>query len=280
LLEGSNEARTWNVQENLGHANFDRVFYEDLFGNRSKFQLKRKVRCNPHSGKAFRVRAGEVFRIVEIEGPQICDLWLFNAENPKEHFWSNYTMVLEGVYLKPFGRLWSNMPWFRPMATLTEETIRSRGGFPHIISFGSHCTSELWEMHTGIRGLNACHINGLHAIRQFGLKESDLHDNLNVHMNVKIDPKGQVLVAKSDCVKSDYAEFFAEMDLLLAISTCPLGDGSYPNSLPEKMVVRPLEAEIYSTGIKPQKFPAWYNWRKKSARIKFQGPILKNNETH
>ncbi len=261
--------------------NFDREFYENLFRSRSEFQLKKKIHCGPHSGKVFRVRAGEIFRIVETEGPQICDLWIFNAENPKEHFWSNYTMVIEGVYLRPFGRLWSNMPWFRPMATLMDETVRSRGEFPHIISFGSHCTSELWELHSGIQGLNACHINGLKAIRPFGLKESDLHDNLNVHMKVKIDPNdGQVSVARSDCQKGDYAEFFAEMDLLLAMSTCPLGDGSYPNSMPEKMVVRSLEAEIYSTGVKPPIFPQWYNWRRKSANIQLQGSKLERNESH
>jgi uncharacterized protein len=266
---------TWNVQENLDHANFDRDFYLNLYNKHSEFKLRRSIHCKEKSGKAFQVKTGEAFRIIQTEGPQICDLWLFNSENPNEHFWSNYTMVLEGVYLKPFGRLWSNMPWFRPMATLTEETIRSRGGFPHIISFGSHCTSELWQLHSGIKGLNSCHINGLKAIQPFGLKEKDLHDNLNVHMKVKIDPNdGQVSVSGSDCTKGDYAEFFAEMDLLLAISTCPLGDGSFPNSMPEKMIVRSLDVEIYSTGIKPHKFPKWYDWRKNRKSIR------KNNETH
>lgn len=176
-------------------------------------------------------------------------------------------MVLEGVYLKRFARLWSNMPWFRPMATFMEESVRSRGGFPHIISFGSHCTSELWELHSGQKGLNSCHINGLKAIEPFGLKEEDLHDNLNVHMKVTIDPfDGQVSVAKSDCAAGDYAEFFAEMDLLLAVSTCPLGDGNNPNSMPEKMIVSPLGIEIYETGTKPKVFPKWYNWRKKKSQ--------------
>jgi uncharacterized protein YcgI (DUF1989 family) len=254
----------WNVQENLNHANFDQGFYEELYRRRPEFKLKKEITVPARSGKGFVVKAGEAFRIVEVEGPQICDLWLFNRKNPKEHFWSNYTMVLEGVYLKRFGRLWSNMPWFRPMATFLEETVRSRGGFPHIISFGSHCTSELWQLHSGIKGLNACHINGLNAIKPFGLTEEDLHDNLNVHMKVKIDPNdGQVSVSKLDCVKGDYAEFYAEMDMLLAVSTCPLGEGSYPNSMPEKMIVLPVGIEIYETGIKPRKFPKWYNWRMK-----------------
>ncbi len=269
----------WNVQENLDHANFDREFYEDLNRGRPGFKLKRSIAIGPRSGKAFVVKAGEIFRIVETEGPQICDLWLFNRKNPKEHFWSNYTMVLEGVYLKQYGRLWSNMPWFRPMATFMEETVRSRGGFPHIISFGSHCTSELWELHSGIKGLNSCHINGLNAIAPFGLKEENLHDNLNVHMKVEINPNdGQVSVSKSDCVRGDYAEFFAELDLLAAVSACPLGDGSYPNSMPEKMIVGPLEIEIYSTGIRPKTFPKWYNWRTNKPRIKKEDSIeLKAN---
>ena len=257
----------WNVEENLHHGLIDREFYSEIIDRRDRHRLRETIVVPARSGKGFVVKAGERFRVVETERPQIGDLWFFNKQDPKEHFWSNYTMVLEGAYLKKLGRLWSNMPRFRPMATLLEESIVERGGPPHNFSFGSHCTSELWELHSGVKGHDSCHIHGLQAITPFGLTEEYLHDNLNIHMRCVVNSKtGAISVPKTLCRKGDYIEFFAELDLLLALSTCPLGDGRFPNSMPDKMVVSPLTIEIYETGVKPKPFPKWYDWRKSVSR--------------
>jgi uncharacterized protein YcgI (DUF1989 family) len=87
----------WDVQENLDHANFDPNFYNTLYENSTNIKLRKKIRIEPRAGKATLIKAGDTFRIVELEGAQIADLWLFNRQNPAEHFWSNYTMVLEGM---------------------------------------------------------------------------------------------------------------------------------------------------------------------------------------
>ncbi len=228
---------------------------------RSQFNLSDRFVVPPESGRGFYVRKGQSFRIIEAEGPQIGDLWFYNHNDPKkEHFWSNYTMVLEGVHMKKLSRLWSTMPRFRPMATVLEETVSSRGSPPHNIALGSFCTTESWELFTGVKGHNSCYMNGLQAIEPFGLSEYDLHDNLNIHMNVKIDANtGDVSVDKTECVKGDYVEFYAEIDLLVVLSVCPEGDGSSLRS--SELTVRPLTVEIYDTHVEPKTFPEWTDWR-------------------
>ncbi len=169
-------------------------------------------------------------------------------------------MVLEGVHMKKLSRLWSTMPKFRPMATVLEETVSSRGSPPHNIALGSFCTTESWELFTGMKGHNSCYMNGLQAIEPFGLSEYDLHDNLNVHMYVKIDGNtGDVSVEKTQCEKGDYIEFYAEIDLLVVLSVCPEGDGSSLRS--GEITVRPLEVEVYDTYVEPKPFPEWSDWR-------------------
>lgn len=41
------------------------------------------------SGYAWPMRAGQLARIVAIEGPQVCDLNLWNLHNPRERFWAS-----------------------------------------------------------------------------------------------------------------------------------------------------------------------------------------------
>ena len=171
-------------------------------------------------------------------------------------------MVLEGVHMKKLSRLWSAMPRFRPMATILEETVSSRGNPPHNIALGSYCTTEGWELFTGMKGHNSCYMNGLQAIEPFGLSEEDSHDNLNVHMNVKIDGNtGEVSVDKTQCEKGDYIEFYAEIDLLVALSVCPEGDGSFLKTMSGEITLRPLEVEIYETHVEPKLFHEWTDWK-------------------
>lgn len=58
----------------------------------------------------------------------------------------------------------------------------------------------------------------------FGLTEFDIHDVLNVFQVTGLDAEGRYFMEASPAVKGDYIEFFAEQDLLMALSTCPGGD--------------------------------------------------------
>ena len=70
-----------------------------------------------------------------------------------------------------------------------------------------------------------CHNNLSRAIAQFHLTELDVHDVLNVFQVTGLDPVHEIyFMEPSPAKKGDFFEFFAEIDLLCAISTCPSGD--------------------------------------------------------
>jgi len=58
----------------------------------------------------------------------------------------------------------------------------------------------------------------------YKLTEYDIHDVLNVFQVTGLDSNGKYFMRKSPAVPGSYIEFFAETDLLCAVSTCPGGD--------------------------------------------------------
>ena len=59
----------------------------------------------PRDGRCFRVPAGHFFRIQCIEGPQVGDLNLWNADDLSERFYRGKTRALHGTHLSTGDRL-------------------------------------------------------------------------------------------------------------------------------------------------------------------------------
>lgn len=71
------------------------------------------------SGRAWKVKARQVCRILTPEGPQVGDLNVWNLHNPRERFWAARTRQLQQNHVKVHDRLWSCLPYLRPMITVT-----------------------------------------------------------------------------------------------------------------------------------------------------------------
>ncbi len=243
----------------------DVAFYDDIRAGKPAFRLAERFVIPPFSGRGFLVKGGQTFRIIEEGGPQVATLVLWNAKNPNEFFSSCRTLVAEGWQVKPNIRLWSEIHHYHPLATCIEDTVVTTpptGEFHHHF-VSSHCTPETLEMISGVGGLNSCQTNLVRAIQPFGLKEEDIHDSLNLHQKIKLDAKDlKYFAARSDGKPGDYVEFFAEMDLLAAVSVCPSGDNTRHYSTPEDGIALPIGVEIYDTGINPKPPPQWADWRK------------------
>jgi uncharacterized protein YcgI (DUF1989 family) len=69
-----------------------------------------------------------------------------------------------------------------------------------------------------------CHSNLTRAILPFGLIEFDIHDVLNVFQVTGLDSEGRYFMEASPATEDSFIDFFAEQDLLCALSTCPGGD--------------------------------------------------------
>jgi len=207
----------------------------------------------PREARAVSVPAGSFFRIVSIEGPQVGDLNLWNAHDLSERFFSGKTRALNATHVGKGDRLWSTLPHLRPMATITEDTLgwygfdADGGGIHDVI--GTRCDPYTHRLLSGGDYHHCCHSNlsrALAAARGIDVREAEMHvhDVLNVFMCTGFTRDTHQYFMKASPVRpGDFIEFFAEIDLLIALSACPGGDCGSTHSSDEAKFY-PLKIEV------------------------------------
>ena len=109
---------------------FPLEFFQGLRAARPRFDLvDQGVIPLEERGKAIVVKKGQSVRVICVEGPQVPNICIWNADNYDERFWNEFTSSREGLFLTAFSRLWSNMPRLRPMMTIIEDTVRTKPTF-------------------------------------------------------------------------------------------------------------------------------------------------------
>ncbi len=164
---------------------------------------------------------------------QVGDINLWNLHNFNEKLFSAKTKQFHRTHLTTFDRLWSNLPYLRPIATITKDSLNhygidEYGGSVHDV-IGTRCDQYSQKLITGTLGTNSCHQNLTAAIKPWNLQEHDVHDVFNIFMLTGFTrDTNEYFCRGSPATKGDYIEFFAEIDLLVGLSACPYGDVSIP----------------------------------------------------
>lgn len=101
------------------------------------------------SGRAWVVPQGHLCRLTTPYGPQVGDLNIWNLNNPRERFWAARTRQLHRSHVTTFDRLWSCLPYMRPLVTVTGDSlsdygVNEHGGRVHDVSYGL-CLYQLHE---------------------------------------------------------------------------------------------------------------------------------------
>ncbi|EER29154.1 hypothetical protein CPC735_068360 [Coccidioides posadasii C735 delta SOWgp] len=234
----------------------DKAFYTRVAETANKpggRVLEYSAIIRPRAGHAWKVRAGQVCRITAPEGPQVGDFNIWNLHNPRERFWATRTRQIHQSHVSVFDRLWSCLPFMRPLMTITADSLADYGvdeygGRVHDC-LGTRCDPYINLLMGGENDDFHCHSNLTRAVAPYGLNEFDVHDVINVFQVTKLDEKGRYCMGASPAKKGDYFEFFAEVDLLCALSTCPGGDLSHwgwDGSGEMRETARPLGVEVYN----------------------------------
>lgn len=214
-----------------------------------------EVLVPPREARAFEVPEGHFFRISSVEGPQVGDLNLWHRDDLSERFYSGKTRALHGTHITAGQQMWSSFPHLRPMVTLTHDTLGwyemdEFGGSVHDV-IGTRCDPYTHNLLKGGQYHHCCHSNLTRAMAahlDIALEEAEthVHDVLNVFMCTGFTrDTGQYFMKASPVRPGDYLEFFAEIDLLGALSACPGGDCSAEHSS-DVAVCYPLLVEVFS----------------------------------
>lgn len=230
---------------------YDHNFYD---GARKGMMLIDAITVPPRQGNTAHVPAGHIFRIVSIDGPQVGDLNLWNANDLNERFYSGKTRALHGTHVGVGDKMWSTFPAMRPMATIIGDTLDwygfdADGGSVHDV-IGTRCDPYTNNLLNGGQYHHCCHSNLTRALadaKGLTLQEAEplVHDVMNVFMCTGFTHKTHQYFMKASPVRpGDYIEMFAEIDLLVGLSACPGGDcGSEHSS--DVVTCFPLVIEVY-----------------------------------
>jgi urea carboxylase-associated protein 1 len=166
------------------------------------------------------LKAGQIMRIIDLEGQQAVDALFYNAQDRSERYSAQDTLAAQAssggpYYLQTGSVLRSNEG--RAMLTLVADSC----GF-HDTSAGA-CSCEANTVRFGheTRFMHACRENFLTELAKYGMGKRDLVSNVNFFMNVPIRPNGELTVDDGVSEPGGEIALRAEMDVLVLISNCP-----------------------------------------------------------
>ncbi|HAG95642.1 MAG: urea carboxylase [Pseudomonadales bacterium] len=165
------------------------------------------------------VEAGQIFRILDLEGNQAADTLFYNAADVSERYSAMDTIREQGnVYLTAGTELLSNLG--NTMLTIVADTCGRHD------TLGGACATESNTVRYDLekRCMHACRDSWMLAIAEheaLGLSKRDITHNINFFMNVPVTSEGGLTFEDGISAPGKYVELRAEMDVIVLISNCP-----------------------------------------------------------
>ncbi len=166
----------------------------------------------------YTVKAGQILRMIDLEGNQAVDTIFYNADDTDESYSMTDTLQHQGgIYLTTGSVLMSNRG--RAMLTIIADTCGRHD------TLGGACAAESNTVRYAIQKkfMHNCRDNYLIALAHAdnGMNKRDLVPNINFFMNVPVTPEGGLTFEDGLSAPGKYVEMRAEMDVLVLVSNCP-----------------------------------------------------------
>lgn len=168
----------------------------------------------PRTGVAFKLRSGEMLRVIDPEGGQVSDLLAYNSDDVREVISNGRTFDYEEtIALTTGNRLWSNRS--NPMLAIVQDSC---GRHDFLLTPCSEATfRHFYPQHPVHRG---CFGNLAEALASHGIEPDMIPCAFNVFMNVPVDSGGNLRVEPPVSKAGDHIVLRAEMDLVVGMTAC------------------------------------------------------------
>jgi len=165
-------------------------------------------------GAGVHLKRGERLRIIDPQGGQSGDLVAFSQDG-RQRLSNGRTFDYNGkIYLSTDDVLWSDRS--EPMLTIVADDV-GRHDFLY-----SPCSLEMYRIQYAATGYHAnCHDNLCAELRKLSIVPDPLPTAFNFFMNVEVQPDGRLVFAPPRSRAGGSLVVRAEMDLAVALSSCP-----------------------------------------------------------
>ena len=166
-----------------------------------------------------RIKKGQTFRILDLEGNQAADTLFYNANDPSERYSATDTIREQGnLYLTTGSILKTNEN--NDLLKIVADTCGRHD------TVGGACATESNTVRYDLdkRGMHACRDSWMLAIQEheeYCLTKADITHNINFFMNVPVTPEGGLTFADGISGPGKYVELEALMDVVVLMSNCP-----------------------------------------------------------
>ncbi len=166
-----------------------------------------------------RLDAGQIIRILDLEGNQAADTLFYSAADTSERYSAIDTIREQGnVYLTTGSVLMSNE--CHPMLEIVADTCGRHD------TLGGACATESNTVRYALekKCMHACRDSWMLAVAEhpeFGISKRDITHNINFFMNVPVTPDGGLTFEDGISEAGKYVELAAKMNVLVLISNCP-----------------------------------------------------------
>lgn len=165
------------------------------------------------SARAVTLAAGDVLRVVDVEGSQVADLVAYDAAPPHEAFSQGFTrLLLDRVDVRVGDSLLTAAG--EPLLTVVEDTVGV-----HDIVFPP-CNRMMYERVFHVTGKTGCREHLAEALAPHGIGFERVTDPFNVFMNTRIGDDKRMTILLPVSTAGDHVDLRAERDLIVAVSAC------------------------------------------------------------
>ncbi len=172
------------------------------------------------SGAAFKIKKGQLLKVVDPLGEQVSDMVVFNAEDIREKISSGKTLDFEESILITKGNyIWSNRS--NKMMEILEDT-NGRNDF--LLAPCSPGTFKI--MYKNLEYHPSCFENLHTNLAKYDVEPDDIPTAFNIFMNVRFDSFGRITVKPPQSKAGDYIIFEAKMDLIVGLTACSAEDSN------------------------------------------------------
>jgi uncharacterized protein YcgI (DUF1989 family) len=166
-------------------------------------------------GAAYKVEAGQRFKVINTHGHQVVDFWAVSSEDPSEYMSMVHTRSTITKLVPEVGDImYSNIR--QPIARFIEDT--SPGVHDTVVA---PCDLPRYGL-LGVQGFHdSCANNFLTAAKEFGLPFSQAPDSFNLFMNIPWTEAGELSFQPTVSKPGDYVVFEAIKPVVMIVSSCP-----------------------------------------------------------
>jgi uncharacterized protein YcgI (DUF1989 family) len=153
--------------------------------------------------RAVEVPAGTAFRVVDVEGGQVADLFAYITDNVREYASAEHTRTYVNRLFPRLGEMFVTNAR-RPILTFEEDASPGRYRLMGVEEPHASCEENLRLAMTGL-----------------GYPDVEVPQPINLFMNVRVDADGRLTWGRALTRPGDHVVLRAMLDSLIVVSACP-----------------------------------------------------------